>query len=187
MQPPTHSATPSARHWLLRMTQKLARVINRSKQLILLIILVATLTTVLNVLIATWLSRSSSTQVYTFGTVRVTGVEAYGGDLKTVNDTAVVDWGTVNAEQSKTVSFKVRSISNIPVKLTFNVTDWQPEDIRKYIQVTWNYSGETLNPQQETQLSFTLKAPYTREFAEYTAKNTVQTFNFTIHIQTSTP
>jgi len=122
----------------------------RSRRIILLIVFVAVVTLIANVLIALWLSRSYELAVPSVGTIYVTGVEAYGGDLKLVNGAVSIDWGTLKWGDSRSVSFYLRSTSSVPARLALNVTDWNPERMKDYATVSWNYNGTQLAPQQKS-------------------------------------
>ena len=167
-----------------RTLAELKSYLYRSRKTLLLIIVVVTITTISNALIANWLSRSYSDGVAipSLGTVYVTGVEAYGGDIKTVDGVATIDWGAIQWGDSKKISFCLRSISNVQTRLAFNTTDWNPKGIENYVTLSWNYNGTQLEPKQEILVSFTLSAPDTRNFADYLVANRITSYNFTIYI-----
>ena len=158
------------------------RFLSRSRRIVLLIIIVAAITITCNVLIAVWLSRSYELAVPSMGTIYVTGVEAYGGDLKLINGMVSIDWGTLKWGDSRSVSFYLRSTSSVPARLALNVTDWNPERMKDYATVSWNYNGTQLAPQQEILVRFTLTTPDTRDFANYLVSNGVTSYNFTIYV-----
>jgi hypothetical protein len=150
-----------------------------------LIIAVASITLILNVLIAVWLSKIDNLTVPSIGTIYVTGVEAYGGDIKSTNGTPTVDWGTFYLSSSKNASFYLRSVSNIPIKLAFNVTNWSPEGLAPYMTLSWNYTGTEIAPREEIPLNFTLSLSPTEDLINYLITNNVTAFNFDIHIYAS--
>jgi hypothetical protein len=149
---------------------------------VLLIIAVASITLILNVLIAVWLSNTDNLTIPSVGTIYVTGVEVYGGDTKSTNGIASIDWGTFYLTESKSASLYLRSVSNIPVKLAFNVTNWSPEGLAPYMTLSWNYTGTQIAPREEIPLSFTLSLSPTKDFINYLVTNNVTSFNFDLHI-----
>jgi hypothetical protein len=154
----------------------------RSLKILLLIIIVVTITVALHVLIAVLLRRSLGVTVPSVGTIHLTGVEVYGGDIRLVDGVASIDWGTVQFGDSRNVSFYLRSTSNEQTRLAFNVTDWSPEEIKNYVKLSWNYSGTQLAPKQEILVIFTLSTVDTRIFADYLVSNNVTSYNFKINI-----
>jgi hypothetical protein len=131
-----------------------------------------------------WLSKIDNLTVPSIGTIHVTGVDAYGGDIKSANGTMSIDWGTLYLGDSKNASFYLKSISNIPIKLAFNVTNWSPEGIAPYMTLSWNYTGTQIAPQEEIPVGFTLSLSSSRDFINYLITNNVTAFNFDIHIYT---
>jgi hypothetical protein len=154
----------------------------RSRRTLILIIIVVAVTLMSSTLIAIWLSRSYGVFVSNIGTIYVTGVEAYGGDIKSINGTSYIDWGTLQWGDSKNVSFYLRSTSSVQTKLAFNATDWTPEGINNYVAISWNYNGTRLAPEEEILVTFTLTAPSTRDFANYLISNNLNSYNFTLYI-----
>jgi hypothetical protein len=158
------------------------RFLYRLGKILLLIIIVVTITVASHVLIAVWLKRSLGVTVPSVGTIHLAGVEVYGGDIRLVDGVASIDWGTVQFGDSRKVSFYLRSTSNVQTRLSFNVTDWNPEDIRNYVKLSWNYNGTQLATKQEILVIFTLSTLDTRVFADYLVSNNVTSYNFKINI-----
>ncbi len=117
-------------------------------------------------------------QYFSYGKVYVTGAEVYGGDL----DGTQLPWGVVYLGDSKSVSFYVRSDSNVPITLSLSITDWMPSGISSYLNVSWNYNQTVIQPNQEIFLTLTLTTPLSQDFANYLISNNVNSFNFNIHI-----
>ena len=158
------------------------RFLLRSKKTILLIFLVAFIIISLRVLFAVRISSSHGFTVRTAGTIFVTGVGAYGGDLKSSNGIVFINLGAFELGDSKNVSFYLRNTSDVPITLAFDVTDWNPEGMRTYVNLSWNYTGAQLAPGEETPVEFSLTTSYNIDFANYLIKNNLTSFNFEIHI-----
>ena len=158
--------------------------LSRSRRIVLLIIIVAALTITSNVLIAVWLSRSYGLAVPSVGTIYVTNVEAFGGDIKLVNGVPSIDWGDVEIGDSRKVSFYLRSTSNVPTRLALSAASWSPEGMKNYMTLSWNYNGTQLLPKEEILVNLTLSAADTKDFANYLVENKVKSYNFTMCIYT---
>ena len=173
--------------------RKLAHFLRPSKKNLLLIIVVAAITVIAYNMIALWLSHSdiinipSIFKTSSIGTIRITGVAAYGGDVKTSNGTNVVDWGTFYPGISNNASFYLESISNILIKLAFNVTDWSPESLASYMTLTWNYNDTVVLPHDRILVNFALSLSSSTDTINYLIDNKVTSFNFNINIYTLEP
>jgi hypothetical protein len=150
----------------------------------LLVILVVAVTSLVN-LGFFWLLNYPSLRIQysSHGNVYVTGIQAQGGDLQNNS----IDWGTIYAASSSSASFYVQSTSNLPIKLDYNTTDWAPQEIGLYLNLTWNYNQTQLEPNQETLLTFTLTAPRSEEFENYLLTNNVTAFSFNLNLYAVKP
>ena len=167
---------------LQELTNALLRFLKKSRKTILLIAIVATITLISNALIAIWLSKSFNIAVPSIGTISIRSVEAYGGDIKSINGVPTINWGTLQLGDSKNVSFYLRSTSNTQTRLTLNVIDWNPEGMKNYADLSWNYNGTQLAPKEEILVNFTLRTADTRDFANYIVSNNIKSYNFTMCI-----
>jgi hypothetical protein len=161
---------------------RLTSFLRHSRRTLFLIIVVASITTIINTLVAVWLSHSGILTIPGIGTIRVTGMEAYGGDLNSTGETISLDWGMFHLPDSKNASFYLRSISNIPLKLAFNVTNWSPEGLSLYMTLSWNYTGAQIAPNEEIQVTFNLSLSSSIDLINYLIANNVTSFNFDIYI-----
>ena len=164
--------------------KKSLRFLYGSRKTILLIVIVAVATIIISSLVAVWLSRTYNLSVPSLGTIYVTGVEVYGGDLRTQNGLVSIDWGDIQWGDSKSVSFYLRSTSTIPTRLGLNTTDWSPEALGNYMSLSWNYDGTQLVPQEEILVKLALTVSDSRDFANYLVLNNVKSYNFTVYIYT---
>jgi hypothetical protein len=155
---------------------------------LLLIAAVVAITTVADTVIAVWLlSIPHVFNASSFGNIRVTGVEAYGGDLKTINGSSAIDWGTITIGESRNASLNIRSTSNVPVKLAYNTVNWHPEILAHHITLTWNYNETTILPNEHVSVNFTLTLYSSINTINYLLANNVTAFNFDISIYTTEP
>ncbi len=152
------------------------------KKILLLIAAVAALTAIGHVMIAQWLITSGTVNVPSIGTIHVWGIEAYGGDLKTINGTSTIDWGTLYIGESHNVSFTVKSKSNMPIEIAFRIVRLSPEGLSRYITLKWNYNCTFLLPQEQRQINFTLSLSNSTDTINYIVANKITAFNLDIDI-----
>ena len=62
---------------------------------------------------------------------------------KTVDE---IDWGTIEPNETKTTPLFFRSRSNVNVTLWLTTENWVPENATEYMNVSWNYTGDPLEP-----------------------------------------
>ena len=144
--------------------------------------------------IATWLSSDDyvpnedyDRTVPTTGTIKVQGLEIYGGDIK-YNPAAkalYVDWGELTLGVYKNSSFYVKSNSTVDVELALNVTDWEPPGIEDYLSISWDYNGTLLSPTQEIFVTVTMEVASSSEFIDFLIENEVIDFGFDITVYAS--
>ena len=162
----------------------LIEFLRSSKRTILLILITVMITLVISVITSIWLSRTINFHVSSLATIKTLGVEAYW-DRSLENKTEKVDWGTIQLGSSQNVTFHVRSISNIETTLNLNATNWNPANISRYMNLTWNYNGTTVRPSEIIQITLTLSASSSSDFITYLITNNVKEFSFEIIISTS--
>jgi hypothetical protein len=155
-----------------------------SKKTVLLIFVVAAVTLLLSAAISIWLSQVTKLRVPSVGNVITIDLEAYW-DKNCENETKQVDWGIIWPGSSKNVTFYLRSISNVNTRLNFNTTNWDPADISDYINLSWNYDGTPINPQEVVQVTLILSASSSYSFMEYLVTNNIIEFSFDINIDAS--
>jgi hypothetical protein len=153
---------------------KLIHFLYRSRKTLFLLIGVVSIPIVLNII--------------DVGTIYITGVETYGSDIKFTSEmkftgaTLTLDWGTVYLTDSKNVSFYLKSTHKTPITLSFNVTKMSPEGLRPYMNLSWNYSGTQIAPNDEIAVTFNLRFSPSIDLRNYLFTNNVTSFNFEISI-----
>lgn len=162
---------------------------------IVLVVLVSLATLLLSILVSLWLSSFHNLHLPSVGTIRVIGVEAYGGNLTFTQDgSQILDWGTVYPGIPANRLLYVKSKSNWPIvlqltilNLTFqdskgaNVT--KPLPLENPLSLTWNYTGVPLKPGEQICVVLTLEASSDSRFISYLLDNDVKSFCFTINIK----
>jgi hypothetical protein len=172
----------------------IVQFIRRFWKTLLLITLVSLATLILSAAISIWLSSSHNLHLPSLGTIQVIGVEAYGGDISTMQDgEQFIDWGTVYPGSLTNRSFYVKSISNEPITLQLNISNLtfqnsegnnvtEPLPVKNPLILTWNYSG-VLNPKEQIFVVLTLEISPDPRFIDFIIDNDVKRFYFDIAIK----
>lgn len=152
-----------------------------TKNTVLLILTVTALILLLSAAISVWLSEVTTLNIPNIGTIKTIGVEAYW-DQNLENKTEVVDWDIIWSGASKNVILYMRSISNVHTVMQFNVTNWNPKNISKYMNLSWNYNGKPIYSGEVVQVTITLSTSPSVRFMEYIIAHNVKEFSFDIVI-----
>jgi hypothetical protein len=75
------------------------------------------------------------------GTMKAVGLEVYEDSACTVR-LEHVDWGLLAPGESKSVTFYVKSGSNVDAELFLTSESWEPTAAANFITVTWDCEGE---------------------------------------------
>ena len=57
-----------------------------------------------------------------------------------------IDWGTIDPGKENTTTFYIKSTSNTPTTLTYEISNWQPPAAQTYLTLSWNYAGTIIQP-----------------------------------------
>lgn len=155
-----------------------------SKRIILLILITAIITIIISATMSIWLSRTVNFDLPSLGTIKTLGVKAYW-DRNLENKTEIIDWGAIHIGSSRSITFYIRSISNVKTTLYFNATNWNPANISNYMSLSWNYNGTIIHPGEIIQVTLTLSASSSDAFLLFLITNDVKQFSIDIIIGTS--
>ncbi len=133
--------------------------------------------------IAIAMSRSADATIKNSGRITLVGLDAYGGDIASGTGTFSVNLGDISFGGLKSVSFRLRSISNAPATLSFRVDSWQPAGIAPFMHVSWSYSGSQIAPNEEIPVRIDISTVASAEFVDYLANNHVASIGFSLSIQ----
>ena len=131
------------------------------------------------------ISKSSEATIWNSGKITLVGLDAYGGDITSNNRDFSVGLGTIPLGSSKSVSFFLRSLSNVPTTLTFSIDNWQPRSLERFMLVTWNYSEKLIAPNEEIPIRIDFYAPESADFSNYLFVNSISSFSFSLYIYAS--
>ena len=94
--------------------------------------------------------------IHNSGYVYGVGVEVYW-DSECTNPCTAINWGDLYPGDVKTQQLYIKNIENTPCTLTLATANWSPWSASIYIAVSWNYTGQTLNPGEVLPVTFTLE------------------------------
>jgi hypothetical protein len=100
----------------------------------------------------------TSKTVSNAGTVMAIGVGVYW-DNECTNAISSIDWGVLEPGLSKNVTCYIRNEGNSVSTLSMYTSNWNPPELAEEdspITLSWNYSGQSINPDEVIQVTFTL-------------------------------
>jgi len=62
-----------------------------------------------------------------------------------------VSWGTLNPGDTSTATMYLRNEGNVPITLSAQAADWNPESASSYLTFSWNCDSYVLAPNQVVQ------------------------------------
>jgi len=100
-------------------------------------------------------SAQTSRTISNAGTVIAVGVGVYR-DNGCTDPLSSVDWGTLEPGSSKKVTCYIRNEGNSVSTLYMYASNWSPSDASGYMSLSWDYGGQSINPDEVVQVTFTL-------------------------------
>ena len=179
-------------------------LVKRHKKTLLMIVITALITIVIQTIFSVWLSENSDVYLPSIGTIYTLNVEVYGGDLKELsNGQKFLDWGAIYPGMEVNRGFNVKSKSNVDAILTIKPTNWTFKDstnrtinfssetdyetlVSGFI-FTSNSNGTLISPNETLEVTLTLKVKVSIDFVDALIRNNVKNFSFDIYIDLSKP
>ncbi len=103
--------------------------------------------------IISWASPASIILTST-GTLRSVKVGVYEGLSGNVFS---IDWGELTPGSQKDVTILVRNEGNAEAILQLSTENWDPESAARYIDLSWDYGGNSLSPGEVIQTTLRLR------------------------------
>ena len=100
-------------------------------------------------------SVQTSRTIPSAGTVKAIGVGVYWDNWCT-NPLSSIDWGILEPGSIKDVTCYIRNEGNSASTLSMYTSNWNPSDASVYITLSWDYGGQSVNPDEVVQVTFTL-------------------------------
>ena len=100
-------------------------------------------------------SVQTSRTVSNAGTVKAVGVGVYW-DSACTDPLSSIGWGMLEPGSSKDVSCYIRNEGNSVSNLSMYTSNWNPSNASEYMSLSWDYGGQSINPDEVLQVTFTL-------------------------------
>lgn len=165
----------------MKLLNSLLSLLRRHKKSLLLILVVSTATILISSAISILFSNFHNLTLPTIGNIKTIGVEAYW-DPNLENKTETIDWNAMWPGSTKNVTLYIRSVSNVKTNLHLNTSNIIPAAISEYLNLSWNYDGTPLNPDETIQVTLFLSVSTDDLFTRYLIANEVSAFSIDIHI-----
>jgi hypothetical protein len=159
------------------------------------------MTITLTTAISIWLSRVNHLYIPSLGNIRTYGVEAYEGNITTIDGKQHIDWGTTYPGTLTNRSFYVKSKSNVESVLIFEFLNWTFRDsngnnvtgslssynikLSDAMNTKCDHNGTIISPNEEIYVTLTLWAYDDISFINYLIDEKVKEFSFDICIYAS--
>lgn len=98
---------------------------------------------------------TSRTVIGSRGTVEAVGVGVYW-DNNCTNAVTSIDWGMVEPGSTENVTSYIRNEGNSASTLSMYTLNWNPSNASEYMVLSWDYGGQSINPSEVMQVTFTL-------------------------------
>ena len=98
---------------------------------------------------------SASTTISNTGNVKAVGVGVYW-DSGCSQEVSLIEWGYLDPGETSSVTVYVRNEGNVAVALNMSTENWDPPEASSYITLSWDYSGQILEPGESIQVTLTL-------------------------------
>lgn len=83
------------------------------------------------------------------------GVEVYW-DQNCTNTTQTLKWGPIAPNTTNTLTIYIRNAGNQAASLQLGTANWTPTNAQNYLTLNWNYTNQTLKPNQVQAVKLTL-------------------------------
>jgi hypothetical protein len=113
---------------------------------------VAAASMIVYALVSSWLVRN-------VGVVKAVGVGVYW-DADCTKPCSEINWGNLSLGESKAVILFIRNEGNTAITLNMHTENWSPAEAAEHLTLTWNYSGEILQPRDLVPVAFSLSVDY---------------------------
>ena len=84
-----------------------------------------------------------------------TDIEIYW-DKKGTNRVSSIVWGQLEPGTDKTVTLFIMNKDKNQTTLSYHTSNWDPSEIANYLNLTWDYTGQSIDFRETLQVVFTL-------------------------------
>ena len=100
-------------------------------------------------------SKDFDDSIFDNGKVSTFGVAIFW-DSSMNNPLSSIDWGNLEPGVNKNIECYIKNIGNTISILTLETTNWNPSEAATYIDLNWDYSGQSLNVNQVIRVTLIL-------------------------------
>jgi hypothetical protein len=97
----------------------------------------------------------SNKTISNVGAVKAIGVGVYR-DQSCTNTVTSINWGTIEPGSIVNETCYIRNEGNSVSTLALQTSNWNPSEAAGYMDLSWDYGGQSLNPDEVVQVTFTL-------------------------------
>lgn len=97
----------------------------------------------------------TQTTLSSAGIVKAVGVRVYC-DANCANPVASIEWGVIEPGAQINQTVYIKNGGNTPVTLNLATQNWTPEGALNYLNLIWNYDGQTVDPDVVVKVTMTL-------------------------------
>ena len=100
-------------------------------------------------------ATQSSRTLSSSGTIITVGVGVYSNSQCTTPLTSIT-WGTLEPGGNQTMTCWIENDGDVSTTLSMFTSNWSPAEAENYLTLSWDYSGQSINPGNSVQVTFTL-------------------------------
>ncbi len=119
------------------------------------IVIIAAYTLVITLVGQAFPALQTTKTLSSSGTIQTIGVGVYSNAACTTPVTSI-PWGTLEPGSSQNFVCYIRCEGTGPSTLSMYTSNWNPSAASGYLELSWDYGGQTLNPDDVIQVTFTL-------------------------------
>lgn len=97
----------------------------------------------------------SESEISSGGTVKGIGVAVYSNAACT-SKLSSIDWGMLEPGENESVTAYIRNEGNYVITISLSTENWSPSSASQYITLSWDYDGQSVNPDEVVEVTFTL-------------------------------
>ena len=97
----------------------------------------------------------SNKTISNVGAVKAIGVGVYW-DQACSNTVASIDWGTIEPGSTVNRTCYIRNEGNSASTLSLQTSNWSPPEAADYMNLSWDYDGQSVDIDDVVQVKFTL-------------------------------
>jgi hypothetical protein len=95
--------------------------------------------------------------MYSYGSIQIqtAGIAVYK-DASCTTKASNVPWGTISPGSSRENVFYIKNEGTTALNLFLDTANWSPTNAANYLTLSWNYGGQTIQPNQVIKVTLTL-------------------------------